>query len=157
MNARTLVLSCALAVTATAAAAQASPAPAPMDTAVGNAVRRLLAATGARKNMQVVLDQMIGTYRTNMPQVPSEFWDEMQKQFNPDSLMELEVPIYAKYLSLDELRAVSAFYESPAGKQFVTAQPAILQESMEAGRRWGAEMGRQIVEKLKARGYTKSS
>jgi hypothetical protein len=155
MNARTLAAA-ALVLATAQGAAQGESAP-PTDTAFSGAVQRLLVATGARTNMHIVIDGMIDVYRRNLPQVPAQMWEEMRKSFDVDTLIAMEIPIYQKYLTLDEVRAIANFYETPIGKKLISVQPMILQESMAVGRAWGEQVGRQIMEKLKAQGYTKSS
>ena len=64
--------------------------------------------------------------------------------------------LYAEKLTLEDLRAIVAFYKSPAGVRFITAQPDIMRQSMTLGQRWGAQLGREIElearEELKKRG-----
>ena len=45
--------------------------------------------------------------------------------------------LYAEKLTLEDLRAIVAFYKSPAGVRFITAQPDIMRQSMTLGQRWG--------------------
>jgi len=156
MNARSLALCSTIMLAAVTATAQAAPA-VPTDTAYFNAVNAYLTASGARTNMRIVFDKMIDQFRQSFPQVPAQAWEEFHKSFDPDSLIAMEIPIYKKYLSLDDLRAITAFYTSPTGKKLVSVTPNILQESMEVGRVWGQQVGRRIMEKLKAQGYIKSS
>ena len=64
--------------------------------------------------------------------------------------------LYAEKLGLEDLKAIVAFYKSPAGVNFITAQPDIMRQSMTLGQRWGAQLGREIEqearEELKKRG-----
>ncbi|MBO0742726.1 MAG: DUF2059 domain-containing protein, partial [Hyphomicrobiaceae bacterium] len=64
--------------------------------------------------------------------------------------------LYAEKLTSQELAALIAFYKSPIGIKFVAVQPEITRQSMLAGQRWGARLGREIEEEarkeLKKRG-----
>ena len=64
--------------------------------------------------------------------------------------------LYAEKLTSQELAALIAFYKSPIGLKFVAVQPEIMRQSMMAGQRWGARLGREIEEEarreLKKRG-----
>jgi uncharacterized protein len=64
--------------------------------------------------------------------------------------------LYAEKLTLQELAALIAFYQSPIGIKFVAVQPEIMRQSIVAGQRWGARLGREIEEEarreLKKRG-----
>src|SRR5262245_56453107 len=45
--------------------------------------------------------------------------------------------IYARNFTAAEIRQVTAFYRGPVGQKFLDKMPAITQESMAAGQRWG--------------------
>ena len=57
--------------------------------------------------------------------------------------------LYAQRLEAAELRAVAQFYRSPIGSKLIDVQPQIMQESMQAGQRWGARIGREIEEEAR--------
>ena len=39
------------------------------------------------------------------------------------------MPVYEKYLTLEELKAVAAFYESPVGKKYKEASLIVMRET----------------------------
>lgn len=47
-------------------------------------------------------------------------------------LEEVAVPIYHKYLTEDDLKAINGFYRSDAGKKMVTSSPAMMSEMVVA-------------------------
>ena len=57
----------------------------------------------------------------------------------------------------EELREVMAFYRGPTGQKFVQKLPAITQESMLIGQRFGQSIGGEIrarmIEELRKRGH----
>jgi len=65
--------------------------------------------------------------------------------------------IYARNFTADELREITAFYRGPAGKKFLEKQPAIAQESMQIGQKFGAavaaDVTRRMSEELRKRGH----
>jgi len=65
--------------------------------------------------------------------------------------------IYARNFTPDELREITAFYRGPAGKKFLEKQPAIAQESMQIGQKFGAavaaDVTRRMSEELRKRGH----
>lgn len=87
-----------------------------------------------------------------MPTVPKEFWDDFQKDFKTDEIVELIIPIYAKRFTLPELQKINAFYDTPQGKKLAQQLPDITKESMEVGQQWGGLVGAKIQMKLKAKG-----
>jgi uncharacterized protein len=65
--------------------------------------------------------------------------------------------LYARNFSAEELNAITAFYRGPVGQKFLSKLPAITQESMVIGQKFGqsvaAEMQGRIVEELRKRGH----
>ncbi len=92
---------------------------------------------------------LIPNLKQMAPDAPAGFWDEFAKEVDPQQLIEMIVPIYKKHLSHDDIRAAIAFYESPAGRNLVANQPAILQDSMAAGQQWGQQLAQQAMAKVK--------
>jgi hypothetical protein len=70
--------------------------------------------------------------------------------------LDLIAPLYAERFSVAELNEVIAFYKSPTGAKFTSAQPQILQQSMAIGQVWGRRIGeeiqREFQKELQARG-----
>ena len=114
-------------------------------------IRRLLVLMGSAELGKQVVDQMFGQFRTSLPDVPAEFWDGMAAELNPQGFVELGVPIYDKHFTHDEIRELIAFYQTPIGRKLTSELPAITQESMEAGQKWGEEVAQKVVARLQAR------
>jgi hypothetical protein len=74
-----------------------------------------------------------------------------------NELIEQITALYARSFSIEELRDITAFYRAPTGQKFLQKLPAITQESMTIGQRFGqsvaAEMQNRIVEELRKRGH----
>ncbi|MEO6193794.1 MAG: DUF2059 domain-containing protein [Thermoanaerobaculia bacterium] len=111
-------------------------------------VRRLLELTGSAKLGKQVLTQMFEAFKQGAPEVPASTWDEMLKEFDADSMIELIVPIYAKHLTHEDVKGLIAFYESPLGRKMTDLLPAITQESMQAGQQWGMEVAQKVQKRL---------
>jgi hypothetical protein len=66
-----------------------------------------------------------------------KFMDTFNKEFasrySSSEVMERAVAIYAAHLSIEDIQAISQFYESPAGQRMIQALPQIVQESQAAG------------------------
>ena len=88
-----------------------------------------------------------------IPDVPEEFWTKFMAKVDASELTELIVPIYAKYFTHDEVKQLLAFYQTPLGQKMIANQPAIMQESMEAGQKWGGQLGARVARELEAEGY----
>ena len=126
-----------------------------MDPAKEKDIRRLLELTGAATLGAQVMNQMLQTFRQTMPNVPADFWPELQKELNPNELVEKVIPVYDKHLSAQELKDIIKFYETPSGKKLLAAQPAIMQDSSVVGQEWGREIGERVMKKLKEKGLDK--
>jgi uncharacterized protein len=65
---------------------------------------------------------------------------------------------YAAMVPIDDMKAMTAFFASPAGKRFVAMQPELMRQSMAVGQRWGEKLGREVevelAQELKKRGVT---
>ncbi len=130
---------------------------------------RLMEVTGGAKLGQqmasAVSQQFLQAFAQGHPDLPPRVVDiakevmeqEIAKAFEgPDSLVTQLVPIYAKHFSHEDIRGLLAFYDSDLGRRAIAEMPALLQESMQVGRRWGADVGPRVQaaveERLKAEG-----
>ncbi len=72
-------------------------------------------------------------------------------------LLEQWTAIYAAQLSVDDMKAVEAFYQTPAGQRFLAAQNAITMSVNTATANWEAAAVREAIAKnidaLRAHGY----
>jgi uncharacterized protein len=158
------ILACLVTARAEVSTAPATPAPAASDSspsaiaatpqAVDPAkeaeIRKLLDLVGTVKMTHQVMDQMISNFRMQNSDVSSEFWDRFEKEMNIQDLVDKMIPIYAKYYSLDDLKAINAFYETPAGQRLLLAMPHVMQESMQIGQDWGRHVATRLMAELKA-------
>jgi hypothetical protein len=58
--------------------------------------------------------------------------DETFGDLSADDMIKDVVPVYQKHLTRSDVRALVAFYSSPAGQKILREQPAMIRESMEA-------------------------
>jgi hypothetical protein len=114
-------------------------------------LKKMFEVSGTEKNYEVVIHQMIDLFRNQNTEVDSEVWNELEKEMLRSALLDLAemlAPVYAKYISEDELKAVIAFYQSPAGKKIATYTPIITEESMKIGEQWGARVAEDVMKRL---------
>lgn len=110
----------------------------------------MLKITGMEKLMDQMMKQLIDSLRVNMKEVPDEFWERFSKKLKPTEMIEMIIPLYDKYYSLDDLKAVNAFYSSPAGQRVLSTLPQIMQESMAIGQKWGEKVAQEAAEEALA-------
>ncbi|HOV04954.1 MAG TPA: DUF2059 domain-containing protein, partial [Kaistiaceae bacterium] len=58
--------------------------------------------------------------------------------------------IYAEAFTPDELKAISAFYESDAGKKLANSVNALSLKTLEAARDWGDKLSSDMVSGIRA-------
>ena len=110
----------------------------------------MMVLTGSEKSMDVVFDQIIAIERQRHPNLPQQFWDDLDEEHKRlhNKMVERIIAIYDKYYTLDDLKAANAFYASPAGQRMMAAKPQILKESLAAGKALGAEMAVRLSIKM---------
>ncbi len=113
--------------------------------------RRLLEVSGAGQLGVQMMNQMIASFRQSEPEVPAAFWDELASQVDPSTLTDLVVPVYTRHLTVEEMQAAIAFYETPAGQAIIRKMPLVLQESFQVGQQWGMELAQKAQQLLRER------
>ena len=118
-------------------------------------IRRLISLTGGDKVGEQMIDQMIKSFSAYNPNIPAEFWADFKKDVDTNKITEMNIPVYDKYLTADEIKETIKFYESAVGKKLIEALPKILEETYTAGEQWGYEVGTKLQNKLIEKGYLK--
>jgi len=116
-------------------------------------IRRILQLTGSAQLGTQVINQLLGSFKTAMPQVPAAFWSDVQKEIRPDDFVNLVIPIYARHFSDNDLDGLIAFYSSPLGQRVTHELPAVTSECLVAGQEWGRKLSDQILARAKQKGY----
>lgn len=119
-------------------------------------LKEMFKVAGTEESYKTVVLQMFDMFKRQYPTVSDSIWNGLESEFlksSLDELTEMLSPVYAKYLTLEDLKAVIAFYNSPAGKNFSRSTPLILQESMQIGEQWGRKVGENFIKQLEEKGY----
>lgn len=114
-------------------------------------LKTLFEVSGSEESFEVALTQMFNMYKKQYTEVNEEIWVEFEKEFRKTSLNDLVVmlvPVYEKYMTLEDLKELIKFYESPVGKKYAKSTPLIMQESMQVGQQWGMKIGQSFIEKM---------
>ena len=120
-------------------------------------IRRMLQLTGTQKLMEQMKSQMITALRAQITEVPDEFWIRFEKKMDMSEMIEKIIPLYDKYYSLEDLRAVNAFYSSEVGQRLMTTLPKITKESMAIGMEWGKRIGEEAEKEARAEAKKKDA
>jgi hypothetical protein len=135
------------------------------DRARHEAAKEMMVQSGAVKQFDeaipLIFDQMSRSFVALVPNKAKEIrevFEQLVPRFlqRKGELMDQIAGLYAAELTLQELNAIIAFYKSPVGLKFSSAQPKIVRESMILGQRWGerigAELEQQARQELRRRG-----
>jgi hypothetical protein len=136
--------------------APAAPAPpaAPVDSVRFGLARELLEVTEADQAFYRGVELTLPAQRAANPRIPEIFWTEFMQRIR-DGLPGFTArvaPIYAARLSAEDLRAIIAFYRTPAGQHFAREQVDLARGLMEEGQQWGAEVAAAVAASLAERG-----
>lgn len=126
-----------------------------IDPAKDAAIRKLFEVMGTKDAMRQVIASMSGTIRplleSSLPrgeyraQLIDLFFQRLQVKLRVDDLLELAIPVYDKYFSLEDIDGLTKFYQTPLGKKAISVLPQVLLEAQAAGKKLGQEMGRQSM------------
>ncbi|MDR2072622.1 MAG: DUF2059 domain-containing protein [Spirochaetaceae bacterium] len=116
-------------------------------------IMRLLDLMGTKNLAKQTIEMFIPRMQVLAPSVPKEFWDLFIEKMDLDLFIKAYVPLYDRHYTLEDIRALITFYESPVGKKVVEVTPLITAESLSLGEEWGLLMGELILEELKKAGY----
>lgn len=148
--------------TASPAKAQAKASTVADGPASAAQVLKLLDLLQVRDSLQVTLDAVKKQMRTSAEDQFREkilnpspeqlksiqtIVDDVFGDLSADDMIKDVVPVYQKHLTRSDVRALVAFYSSPAGQKILREQPAMVRESMEAA---GASQQKKM-EKILAR------
>ena len=121
-------------------------------------LRRLIELTGslklAQEEMTRMAEQMKPVLLRNLPpgersqEIADTFVHRLLARATPDEYIKMIMPVYDKYLTLEDVKGLLQFYESPVGKHFVQVMPKMTAEYNEVGARWGQEIAREVLQQM---------
>jgi len=95
---------------------------------------------GSAATTDAMYPQIVGQLKSMKPGVTDEQWSAVKKEVFDVEVTELNkqlIPIYKKHFMQDDVKALIAFYETPAGKKLAEKTPLIAVESMQSSQAWG--------------------
>jgi hypothetical protein len=146
-----------LALLMTPFAANAAPAPADLNARLA-AATDLLDAMGGR---QAVLEQIDRVIPAQMQALQAQFptmtaetrrlIEQSMREEMVSGVNELLADMamaWARRFTANDLRQIAAFHRSPSGQRLRAQQEDLQREIAEIGRKWGADIGRRIQQRL---------
>jgi len=120
------------------------------------ALQTMFKVSGSEEIYQTAISKMFTMFKEQYASVKEETWVSLEAEFKNTSindLIELLTPTYQKHLTLEEIKGLIEFYETPVGKKYAQKSPLIMQESMQIGQQWGMKIGEEFAKKMKDKGY----
>ena len=111
-------------------------------------IDRMLKLTGMEKMMGQMATQLIDSLRPNAPELPDEFFTKFAGKIDFKELSDLFAPLYDKYYTVEDLKAVNAFYSSPAGQKILATMPQLMTEAMQIGQQWGMRTAQKVMDEI---------
>ncbi|MGD9785962.1 MAG: DUF2059 domain-containing protein [Hyphomicrobiaceae bacterium] len=161
-----LVMLCLAASLGGAGHALAQEAPAAIDAKRLEAARGLIEATGAKKQIELMLDVMkdgitkgaieAGGGADQAARMEAEF-AEFSKRFQTyrDQMVDDLSALYAERFTTAELDEISGFYRSGTGAKFIAAMPELMQRGGAIGQKYGIQAMRDLEALKKKSGDSK--
>ena len=133
----------------TSPAQTAGAAPAPDTTRIAWA-RRLLLAQGSVDVLTEAMDSEFATQRRTNDKVPAAFNDTLAVRLHAvvPQLVDSIGVIYARELSVEDLKALTEFFQSSLGQRYSKAQLPIQLQTKEVARRWGIRLAMAVMKDL---------
>lgn len=107
----------------------------------------MLTVSGGFATAEILVPQAIEMMKQSAPGIPESYLEKLStamKEKFVNRMVEIATPIYQKHLSLEDIKKIIAFYESPVGRKLGAATPLISKESMQVGQQLGMEIVRDI-------------
>lgn len=95
-------------------------------------LKKIMNFSGTSTTTDDFLQRLSSIMKLNAPKKNEAYWNEFSKNWKEkveNKVFEMYMPVYEKYLTLEELKAVAAFYESPVGKKYKEASLMVMRET----------------------------
>lgn len=120
------------------------------------ALEQLLEASGTKTTISARFPFIIKNLKDMCPGVPEEVMTNMENKFRDfffNNIMDLYLPVYMRYLTIDEVKEYTAFYNTPLGRKVAMTLPTFSVELAQAGRLAGEKIAKEVLEELAKEGY----
>ena len=114
-------------------------------------VAKMLEMTHTMDAMKQIFPQMTAMLKQQLPQAPDEFWKELDASMNGmyDKMIKAVIPVYKKYLTLDDLKEIIKFYETPVGKKLSEMNPKATAEILPIAQQIGMQTMQELMQNEK--------
>jgi len=108
----------------------------------------------------VFVTQMVQNIKKDNPDIPERMFLILKEEVDNviktqaeanGGFADMAMPIYHKYFTHDDVKGLIKFYQTDLGKKTITVLPSIMQESIQAGQKWGESLEPLIQERISKR------
>jgi len=110
-------------------------------------IERFLSINGSTATYDLAFEQMVAQFKMKRADAPDEIWKEVRVQiFDKEisTLNKMLIPIYMKYFTHSEIKALIEFYQSPIGKKMTGTISPITNESLQISQKWIIGLGQKM-------------
>ena len=86
-----------------------------------------------------------GDYREKLVEL---FFAKFQSKDPTGPLLDLTVPLYAKYFSDADIKELIVFYQSPIGRKLVSVNPQLLSDVQQGALKIGQDLGGECMREV---------
>lgn len=121
------------------------------------AMTKMLEVSNTMEAMKQIAPQITAMVQQQAPSAPQEFWDELEKNMQNmyARIIKAMIPVYQKYLTLEDVQGIIRFYESPVGKKLAASNTKIAVETMPIAQQIAMETMQEFMQSAKEKGYIK--
>lgn len=98
---------------------------------------------GSQGTTDAMFGQIVAQFKASKPEVTDAKWAALKKDVFDVEVAALNkqlIPVYKKLFTQEEVKAIVAFYESPAGKKLAEKTPQVTMESMQLTQTWAMSL-----------------
>lgn len=137
------------------AAPTAAAAPEKIDAAEEADIRQLMDLVGTKATVARVMKLYENSMRPLMlkafppglyrKQLVKLFLEKFDANANPQQVINLAVPAYARYLSDSDIKGLIQFYKTPLGQKWISVRPKVVAAMLPAANSLGRKIGHQSM------------
>lgn len=120
------------------------------------ALERLLEVSGAKTSLSKMYPALMETMKESLSDVPYDVYVRLEykiRKFFFKEIINLYTPIYMRYMTIDEVKGLADFYDSPLGRKVTMTMPSLTADLYEAGKTVGTRITEEVFEELAKEGY----
>ncbi|MFA6947137.1 MAG: DUF2059 domain-containing protein [Pedobacter sp.] len=106
-------------------------------------IMKMQQLNGSQGTTDAMFGRIVAQFKASKPEVTDAKWAALKKDVFDVEVAELNkqlIPVYKKHFTQEEVKAIVAFYETPAGKKLAEKTPMVTMESMQLSQTWAMSL-----------------